>query len=101
MTDTRVRETSAPWYIRQAEFNDVVILLSDRDSPEWAVVEKHHSKDSRYVTGFGSVSDLCPKECGVKHYIVTGTYEGDSLEGAEAAFEALERKLLAGELGHE
>ncbi|HEX9565588.1 MAG TPA: hypothetical protein VF981_16535 [Gemmatimonadaceae bacterium] len=93
----RVRETAAPrWFIRYAEFEGVGITLA---------VHPHdglHVDDVEVAVDWAVLPYGKCRSCGYAHRPtgVTGTvYEGDSLDEAHAAFDALERDLLAGRLG--
>lgn len=93
-----VRETAAPWYLKQAEFGGIAIVLS-----KYPDDGKHWPYDPKYAAGWGELPwvECNPNGCGLVHEFSVGrgnVYEGDSLEEAEAAYAELERQLLAGEL---
>lgn len=95
---TMVRETAAPWYLKQAEFDGITIIInSERDCPHGMA----HVPDYCVAWGALDTSEPCGDGgCSYFHLLDGGedTYEGNSLEEAEAAYAELERKLLAGEL---
>lgn len=100
MSETRVRETAAPWFRRQADFDGVSIALIDH---QMAAHEYDHPPygDTGYSVDYASGPMRDCFYCDRPHICVNGAtvvHKGDSLDEANAAFDELERKLLAGEL---
>lgn len=99
---TEIRETSAPWYIRQAEFDGVAIGMVDGAIPIPAHTATNWQDGKRFAVVMQSLPMPVCRDCGRRHpqrrYGSIGIISTDCLAEAEAAYEELERKLLAGEL---
>lgn len=106
--ETAIRETAAPWYLRQAEFDDVQIVLCDNRLDTCTVPFIELTEPTGvWRVGWSAALHRIQEcwNCGYTHVWHASdpaphgrAYDGDSLEEAEAAYAELERKLLAGEL---
>lgn len=97
VSEVLVRETAAPWYIRQAEFDGIAIVLC---GPEPS--GRHGLGADVYIASAGTLPWQACIRCEHLHKgtgMITRAYTGHSLEEAEAAYAELEQQLLAGTLG--
>lgn len=99
LTYPLVRETAAPWYVRQVEYEGVAILLSERSLMN-ETARRYHVAPTPYAVAWGRLPWESDHACDYRHQLRKGAlvWEGESYAEAEAAFAELERKLLAGEL---
>ncbi len=95
MVETAIRETAAPWYLRQAEFDGHMIVLIDDEA-----CRNHARPVARYCVSWADLPLEDCELCEYTHIMVGGEDVLDtfSLADALAAYADLERRLLAGEL---